>query len=124
MKFAVYYHEITATVSRSERDAFLKKQCNATVRNHNGAIRTTKSITVDGNPGREIVADLPVVGGGSAVLRAKIILVDKRVYQVISLAFEKQADRAEIATFLDSFELTPKAASDPAAAKPKRKRGR
>jgi hypothetical protein len=124
MQFAVYYHDTTNPIARSERDAFLKKQCNATVRNHNGALRTIKSITVDGNPGREIVADLPVDGGGSAVLRAKVVLVDKRVYQVISFAFEKQADRPEIAAFLDSFKLAPKDEPAAAPAKPKRKRGR
>jgi hypothetical protein len=116
--YAVYYHDIARTVTPSERDGFLKKQCNGTARSHNGAVRTIKPITVSGNPGREIVADLPVEGGGSAVLRARVVLVDKRLYQVIALAPEKQADRSEIATFLDSFEIIAPGDSS------KRKRGR
>jgi hypothetical protein len=117
MAFAVYYHDLSAPVPAARRDTILKKQVDGTVRRHDAALRSINTITIDGKPARELVADLAVTGGGSAVLRAKIVLADQRIYQVIALATEKRASEPEIATFLDSFHVTLEPPTSPATKK-------
>ena len=117
--YTVHYHDINRRLAASERDSFLRKQVDGSVRKNNGALRTEKKVTLDGKPCRDLVVDMPIEGGGSAVLRAKIVLDDTRVYQVFVWATEKKAERPEIAEFLDSFHLKPAADSAPAKAKAK-----
>ena len=79
------------------RDGMVKKA--------NATLTSAPSITLRGaHPGREVNADLPAQKG---ILRAKVYLVDKRLYQVMVVGTKSWATSADATKFLDSLVVTP-----------------
>ena len=75
------------------------------IRSADGKELTSTSITLVGKyPGREFTARLADPVGG--LMRARIWLVDKRLYQVTVIGTEGYANSATATAFLDSFQLT------------------
>jgi hypothetical protein len=54
-------------------------------------------------PGREVTADLP---GKKGVIRARIYVVGKRLYQVMVIGTSDTANSGDATKFLESFQLT------------------
>ncbi len=67
----------------------------------NGKVRKTRSKTVAGYPGREVVFDTPDKNAG----KIRMFLVNARLYQILFLGPEGEETKPEIRTFLDSFHL-------------------
>jgi hypothetical protein len=78
------------------------------VNNVKAELKSEKKITIARGtkkyPGREILADLPDQKGQ---LRARIFLVDKRLYQIMVVGNPDFAKSANAAKFIDSLQLTP-----------------
>jgi hypothetical protein len=72
------------------------KNVNATL------VKETKIQLPGGHPGREITADLPA---GKGIMRARIFLVDTRLYQILVVGVPTFANSTDATTFLESFEL-------------------
>jgi hypothetical protein len=73
------------------------------VKNIRGTLTGEKKIKLaDKYPGREITADLP---GKKGVIRARIYIVGKRLYQVLVIGTEDTAKSADATKFLESFQL-------------------
>ncbi len=76
------------------------------VKNSRGKLKSEKEIELDGNPGREMVLDLPdsrVKGGG--IYKSRIYLVGHTHFQVAAMVPKSEEDPEEIKAFLDSFRL-------------------
>ena len=76
----------------------------------NGAINSVKAkelksakITLGKHPGREFSAELPA---GQGVLKARVYIVGKRLYQVLAVGPKDFVDSADVKKIFDSFELT------------------
>lgn len=69
-------------------------------------VRYTRDITIAGYAAREIDAEVPtaaVPGGGR--LRARVVLVGTRLYELIGIVPNRQTAEAELDHFLNSFTL-------------------
>ena len=66
-----------------------------------GMLKADKAILLEGHPGRDIVIE----NGGVVIVRMRIYVVDRRVYQVLALGPPPALASQEIAFFLDSFRL-------------------
>jgi hypothetical protein len=76
------------------------------VRNSGGTLKEEKEIELDGNPGREMVLDLPdsrIRGGG--IYKSRIYLVGQTHYQVITASPKARERSEEMKAFLNSFRL-------------------
>jgi hypothetical protein len=74
-----------------------------------GAVATTQGkllseliIDMAGNPGREVKIG---IAGGKATVRAKILLVGNRLYQIIAVTPMEDSYAPQVRRFLDSFRL-------------------
>ena len=76
------------------------------VKNSRGKLTSEKEIELDGNPGREMILDLPdsrVKGGG--IYKSRIYLVGHTHFQVAAMAPISDENPEELKAFLDSFRL-------------------
>lgn len=91
--------------SEAQLQARLDGSRDGMVRNVGGTLTSESRITLSGKyPGREVQADIPSKKG---VLRARIYLVDRRLYQVMVTGTKPWATSADATKFLDSLVLMP-----------------
>lgn len=74
------------------------------VSNVNGELLEEKELTLGGYPGRELKVRVEEEG---IVVRARIYLVNERLYVIQAMSKERLASSEDIDKFLDSFELKP-----------------
>jgi hypothetical protein len=74
------------------------------VSNVNGELLDEKELTLSGYPGREFKVKVEDEG---IVVRARIYLVNERLYVIQALSKERLASSEDIDKFLDSFQLKP-----------------
>jgi len=96
-------------IPSGERDAQIQARLDGArdgmVRNINATLTGSSFIRLNGKyPGREVRADLP---GKKGILRARVYLVDRRLYQVMVVGTTSWANSPETTTFLDSLVVTP-----------------
>jgi serine/threonine protein kinase len=77
------------------------------VNNVNGKLITSDDITLDGYPGKEIMASATAENGQEATLKAHIHLVLNRLYMVMLVAKKGELTREDTDAFLGSFKLLP-----------------
>jgi hypothetical protein len=75
------------------------------VANLEGKLASEKDIKLGDYPGREIQID---VAGGKQVFRARVYLVDQRLYQVVVFGTKEAATSKDADKFLESFKLAEK----------------
>lgn len=71
-----------------------------------GTVDGKQSITVDGNPGRE-VSGTAKISGQDAVVKARFILVKNRLLQAMVLGAKGQIDAADMSKFVESVKIAP-----------------
>jgi hypothetical protein len=71
----------------------------------NGSFVSASKITLEGNPGREIMAVVKTPNGQSLAVKAHLYLVKNRLYMVLTAAKNGQVSSTEIDAFLSSFKL-------------------
>jgi len=70
-----------------------------------GTLTSSSKITLKGKqPGREILASLP---DNKGIVRARVYMVGKRLYQVQAIGTKSWVESAESTKFLDSLSLAP-----------------
>jgi len=74
------------------------------VSNVNGELLEEKELTLSGHPGREFKVKVEDEG---IIVRARIYLVNERLYVIQALSKERLASSEDIDKFLNSFELKP-----------------
>lgn len=67
----------------------------------NGMLKAEKAIQLEGHPGRE----LAIESAGVVIVRMRMFVVDRRLYQVLVLGPAPILASKEITFFLDSFRL-------------------
>jgi hypothetical protein len=73
--------------------------------NINGELTSESRIWLQGTyPGRELSAELP---GGVGILRARIYLVQQRMYQIMAVGTPARVKSADTVRFLESLTVTP-----------------
>lgn len=69
-----------------------------------GKLVSEQKITIDGYPGRDIVAE-GTKGSITFVIKARIYLVNYRLYQCMAILQKDKSSSIDAAKFLDSFKL-------------------
>ena len=92
-------------VSQSDPAKMLDGASNGAVQNVNGTLVSQDEITLDGNPGRDIVANAAAKNGQEVTMRARLYMVKNRLYMIIIVANKGQLTREQTDAFLDSFKL-------------------
>lgn len=100
--YVVAYTDYPANLVKKSDDAVLDGARDGCVKNVQGKLLSEKKLTLDKYPGREIAVELP----GQARYRARIYIVNLRLYQVITVGSEAFVKSKDADKFLDSFQLT------------------
>lgn len=95
-------------VKQSDPENMLDGSRNGAVSNVNGKLVLESKVSLDGNPGREIVIDAKTGAGQDATVKARIYLVGSRLYQVMVIGPKGQISSADMDEFLQSFKLSQK----------------
>ena len=90
-----------------DTSALLNAMNRSAAKTFNGRILSSKAITLDQYPGHEIVLEgtSPDSGAEKVVVRARIYLVDHRLYEVVQAAPKSQSQLPDVQQFFDSFTL-------------------
>jgi hypothetical protein len=105
--FAIVYADYPETmVTSSNRDKIVESAARGAVSNVNGKLIASNKVSVSGNPGREVVAQIKSGNGQEGTLKSRVFLVKNRLYQVMTIAAQSEAGSAELDNFLTSFKLT------------------
>ena len=94
-------------IAANEPDAMTQQRLDGSrdgaLRNTNAKLKKESKITLAGKyPGREIEADLP---GGKGIVRARVWIVNQRLYMVQVIGTAAWASSNDANKFLDSFTL-------------------
>jgi len=95
--------------SPAEVQARLDGSRDGAVSNIGGTLQSSSAVTLQGKyPGREFTAKLPPPPKGpkEGIVRAKIYLVGKRLYQIMVIGTTSFATSPSANEFLDSFQVT------------------
>jgi hypothetical protein len=92
-------------VSKSDPAKILDGASSGAVKNINGNLVSKANITLDGNPGREIVADAATADGQAYMLKGRIYLVKNRLYMVLMVSNKGDLTQDQTDAFLGSFKL-------------------
>ena len=102
-RFGVVWADYPEIAAR-EPERLIDIQRNALLRNITGRITSEKSVSLNGRPGRLVVAE---GRSGDAIisLQVRFVLDGVRLYQVAATGAKGGVEQAEVETFLDSFKL-------------------
>jgi len=88
----------------AEPEALLDGAQKGAISNVQGEVTSQRKITIDGNPGREIVGTSPSKNIG---FTARVFLARPRMYMLVYTQYDKSKSISEDGKkFLDSFKLT------------------
>ncbi len=99
---------IPADEPQTQIQARLDGARDGAVRNINATLESSNAITLQEKfPGRELTAKLPPQPNGpkDGILRGRIFLVGKRLYQVLIIGTPAYVNSAKSAEFMDSFKV-------------------
>jgi hypothetical protein len=94
-------------VNATDPNTMLDNACIGAVRNVNGTLISKDEITLEGNLGREIVANTATSTGEAVTVKARLYLVKSRLYMVMILAKRGDLTREVTDDFFVSFKLLP-----------------
>jgi hypothetical protein len=99
-KTAAPLRQALANASRPE--VVLQSACEGTVENYHGTTKSNAPLVLDGFPGRELVFSGRYQNRPASV-RARIYLVESRLYYLIVTRYDAEVEIADAARFFDSF---------------------
>jgi hypothetical protein len=103
--YGANYSDFPAEIKKFPIKQILDSSRDGAVDNLKGKLAKEKDIKLDKYPGREVQIE---VGEGKQLFRARVYLVDQRLYQVVVFGTKEEATSKEAEKFLDSFMLTGK----------------
>ncbi|MBC7798616.1 MAG: hypothetical protein H7Z37_17230 [Pyrinomonadaceae bacterium] len=105
--FLVSYNDYPEDVNSIGAQELLDEVQKGAVGGIGGTITSEKNIEMNGNPGKEYVANIVIPkGGGDGVAKSHIYLVKNRLYQVLVIAKKSEANSSDVDKFLNSFKIT------------------
>lgn len=100
--YAVSYSDLPeAELKKDVNERRLDQARDSAVSAVRGKLRTEKALELAGHPGRDIVIE----NDGAAIARMRIVLVRRRLYQVMALGNAAFLSGKDVGVFLDSFRL-------------------
>jgi hypothetical protein len=75
------------------------------VANVNGKLALETLLSLEGNPGRELVIDITADDGGQGTVKSRLFLVSSRLYQLIVVAPKGKVPASVMDDFLQSLKL-------------------
>jgi hypothetical protein len=105
--YGANYCDFPAKIRKVPLKQVLDSSRDGAVANLEGKLVSEKDVRLGKQrvPGREIQID---VAGGKRLFRARVYLVEQRLYQVVVFGTKEAATSKETDKFLDSFKLTEK----------------
>jgi hypothetical protein len=123
----VYSDYPEEVIANSDTDELFQGAINGALENIDGELVSEEEISIDGNPGREFVAEASLEGI-NVTYKGRYFLVGNRLYQVFVVGNADAIEDDDITTFIDSFELldsgaTEEGGEEPAAEEPATEEG-
>ncbi len=103
--FGANYCDFPAEIKKAPLKKVFDSSRDGAVANMEGKLASEKDIKFGQYPGREIQIE---VAGGKGLFRARVYLVEQRLYQVVIFGTPDEAGSKEADKFLDSFKLIEK----------------
>jgi hypothetical protein len=103
--YAANYCDFPAEIKKAPLKQVYDSSRDGAVANLDGKLASEKDVKLGEHPGREIKID---VAGGKQLFRARVYLIDQRLYQVVVFGTKDTATSKEADKFLDSFKLADK----------------
>jgi hypothetical protein len=103
--YGANYCDFPAKIKKVSLKQILDSSRDGAVANLEGKLASEKDIKLGKYTGREIRIN---VAGGKQLFRARVYLVEQRLYQVVVFGTREAATSKEADKFLDSFKLTEK----------------
>jgi hypothetical protein len=103
--YGANYCDFPAEVKKAPLKQVYDSSRDGAVANLDGKLASENDIKLGDYSGREIQID---VAGGKQLFRARVFLVDQRLYQVVVFGSKEAVTSKDAEKFLDSFKLTGK----------------
>jgi hypothetical protein len=103
--YGANYCDFPAEIKKAPLKQVFDSSRDGAVANLEGKLASEKDIKLDKYPGREVQIE---VAGGKRLFRARVYLVEQRLYQVVVFGTKDAATSKEADKFLDSFALAEK----------------
>ena len=103
--FVSYCDYPPETMAHGDPEKMLDGSRDGALSNAKGKLLSETKITLEGNPGRELVMEAADESGRRAVIKGRLFMVKNRLYQVMVVAPRGQAGDKIIDDFLQSFKL-------------------
>ena len=100
--YSVFNDEI---LTQGNPEGFLNNARDSMLASINGKLVLETRKSLRDYPGRELVVNMKMVDGTDGVMKARIYLVENRLYQLMVIAGTQDAGAETITQFLDSFKL-------------------
>ncbi len=108
-RFMVNYMDLTQdVVDAAGAKTILEGSRDQLVGSAGITVLSEAEISLDGNPGQEVVFQTSIAENPQLLVRARIYLVGTRLYQVIAAVPKAYGENEITANFLDSFKLLPR----------------
>lgn len=106
INYAVSYVDFPEEfVQRADPAKLLDGSRDGAVNGVNGKLVLESNISLNANPGREIVIAAKAGDGKDATIKTRIYLVKNRLYQVMIVAPKGEVSNDEMMRYLESFKL-------------------
>jgi hypothetical protein len=103
--FGAHYTDFPAAIRKLPLKQVYDSSRDGAVANLKGKLLSEKDVKLGKYPGREIRIE---VKGGARLFRARVFLVDRRLYQVVVFGTKETATSKDADRFLSSFRLVEK----------------
>jgi hypothetical protein len=103
--FVSYCDYPPETMAHGDPETMLDGSRDGALSNAKGKLLSETKITLEGNPGREVVMETADESGRRATIKGRLFMVKNRLYQVMVVAPRSQAGDKEVDQFIQSFKL-------------------
>ena len=103
--YAANYCDFPAEIKKAGLKQVYDSSRDGAAANLEGKLASEKDLKLGEHPGREIQI---AVQGGKRLFRARVYLIDQRLYQVVVFGTKEAATSKDADKFLDSFKLAEK----------------
>jgi hypothetical protein len=103
--FVSYCDYPPETMAHGDLEKMLDGSRDGALSKTKGKLVSETKISLEGNPGRELVMETADESGRRAIIKGRLFMVKNRLYQVMVVAPRSQAGDKEVDQFLQSFKL-------------------
>lgn len=103
--FVSYCDYPPETMQHGDLEKMLDGSRDGALSNAKGTLLSETRITLEGNPGRELLMETVDESGRPAAIKGRLFMVKNRLYQVMVVAPRSQTGDKEVDQFLQSFKL-------------------